>query len=227
MGRGARASWSSWAWRRRSTPPSTPRPGLNMATVVVFVGLLIGLCLVVLSEGVPVARSTPAATGCRAPMRALPGSLVVALVVVGAVPPDPLPPRLRLRGRRRLLRGRRARAAATRAGWRRPSVLSILAVSIVAWVAWAPVSEMASDGQPEPGHRRSWRRRWRARSWSAWRPASSCPCRSGSSTAATWPRWNKWAWAGMFAARRSSPSSTSCSASGPAHAGHRGRPARW
>jgi uncharacterized membrane protein YozB (DUF420 family) len=126
-----------------------PATGLDLATAVVFVGLLAGLSLVVVSEGVP-SLLFARRHRTRAPLRALPGSLVVALVVVflsrmigfhpgyafGAVAGFHIAAELGHRERGRL--------SAT-------AILSIVAVSLPAWVAWLPVQRMASVANPSPG----------------------------------------------------------------------------
>jgi hypothetical protein len=172
-----------------------PTVGLNMTTVVIFLGLLAALCLVVVSEGVPsilYARRRR----LRAPMRALPGSLVLALVVVGlsrlinfhpgyafgAVAGFYVAGQLQRRDQGRL------KAAA---------VLSILTVSVLAWLAWAPVSELASEGNAGLGIVIL----ETALAATFMVGLETClvlslPIRfvNGGYVAA----WNKWAWAGMF-----------------------------
>lgn len=172
-----------------------PTAGLNLNTVVIFAGLLIALCLVVLSEGTPsflYARRH----GRRAPMRALPGSLVLALVVVGlsrlihfhpgyafgAVAGFYVAGKLQERDEGRL------KAAA---------VLSILAVSILAWLVWAPISDVTAKGNASLGLVIM----ETALAATFMVGLETClvlslPIRfvNGGYVAA----WNKWAWAGMF-----------------------------
>jgi hypothetical protein len=173
-----------------------PTAGLNMTTVVIFAGLLTALCLVVLSEGIP-ALLRARRQRQRAPMRALPGSLVLALIVVGlsrlihfhpgyafgAVAGFNVAGHLQRRDEGRL------KAAA---------VLSILAVSLLAWVAWAPVSELASKANAGLGVVIL----ETALASTFMVGLETClvlslPIRfvNGGYVAA----WNKWAWAGMFA----------------------------
>ena len=172
-----------------------PTVGLNLNTVVIFVGLLLALCLVVLSEGTP-SLIYARRHRLRAPMRALPGSLVLALIVVGlsrlihfhpgyafgAVAGFYVAGRLQERDQGRL---------------KGAAVLSILAVSIVAWLAWAPVSDMASDGNASLGLVIL----ETALAATFMVGLETClvlslPIRfvNGGYVAA----WNKWAWAGMF-----------------------------
>jgi hypothetical protein len=172
-----------------------PSAAFNVTTVVAYLGLLIGLCVVVASEGAPEVRF---ATRHRipAPMRALPGSLVIAFVVValsrlihfhpgyafGAVAGFKIKSELDRREKGRL-------GAA--------SVLSMLAVSLLAWVLWQPVSDIASAGHPSLGIVVL-----EAALASTFMVGLetclvlSLPIRfvHGGDVAA----WNKWAWAGMF-----------------------------
>jgi hypothetical protein len=172
-----------------------PTAGLNLATVAAYVGLLVGICAVVLSEGAPEVRFA-GRHGLRAPMRALPGSLVIAFVVValsrlihfhpgyafGAVAGFKIASELERREKGRL-------GAA--------SVLAMLAVSLLAWVAWLPVSHMASAGNPSLGIVIL-----EAALASTFMVGLetclvlSLPIRfvHGGDVAA----WNRWAWAGMF-----------------------------
>jgi hypothetical protein len=126
-----------------------PSAGLNVATVVVFLGLLVALTAVIGVAGVP-SLAFAHRHGLKAPMRALPGSLVVAVVVVilcrlihfhpgyafGAVAGFYVACELERREEGRLALG---------------AVLSILGVSLLAWVAWLPVSRMAAVADPGLG----------------------------------------------------------------------------
>ncbi len=172
-----------------------PTAGFNMSTLVIFVGLLAGLCLVVLSEGTP-SLLYARRRRLRSPMRALPGSLVLALIVVGlsrlihfhpgyafgAVAGFYVAGQLQRRDEGRL------KAAA---------VLSILTVSLLAWLAWAPVSEIAS--QADAGLGIVVLETALAATFMVGLETClvlSLPIRfvNGGYVAG----WNKWAWAGMF-----------------------------
>lgn len=173
-----------------------PTAGFDTTTAVVFGGLLLGLCAAVLSEGVP-AQLYAQRHRQRAPMRALPGSLVVAVVVVGlsrllnfhpgyafgAVAGFYLKDKLDRRNE-----GRLAAAA----------VLSLLAVSLLAWVAWAPVAHLAAEGNPGLGL--VVLEAALASTFMVGLETSlvlALPIRfvHGGNVA----RWNRWAWAAMFA----------------------------
>lgn len=124
-----------------------PSVGLDFPTLTVFVGILAALWIIVMSEGLMMQRFARRRR-LRAPLQALPGSLLVALVVVvlshllhfhpgyafGAVAGYEVAGQLGRRDSGRLAAG---------------AILTIVAVSLAAWVAWEPVSRMA--GGPAPG----------------------------------------------------------------------------
>ena len=173
-----------------------PSAAFNVATVAAYLGLLVGICAVVASEGAPEVRYA-GRHGLRAPMRALPGSLAIAFVVValsrlihfhpgyafGAVAGFKIADELERRDKGRV-------GAA--------SVLAMLTVSMLAWVAWLPVSHLAAAGNPSLGLVIL-----EAALASTFMVGLetclvlSLPIRfvHGGDVAA----WSKWAWAGMFA----------------------------
>jgi hypothetical protein len=173
-----------------------PTAALNLATAVAFCGLLLGIIAVVMSEGTPMLLFARRHR-LEAPMRALPGSLIIALVVVGLS---------------RLIHFHPGYAFGAVAGYHiakeleereqgrlaLSAVLSILAVSLAAWVAWLPVSRMASEGKP--GVALVILETALASTFMVGLETSlvlSLPIRfvHGGDVAA----WNRWVWAGMFA----------------------------
>ena len=123
-----------------------PGAGFDLATGAVFLALLVGLAAAVLFEGVPMLLFGRR-HGLKAPLRALPGSVFVALVLVlmsrflnfnpgyafGAIAGFTVAGNLE----------RRQKGSLSLA-----AILTVLAVSVAAWFAWVPVQRLASVDEP-------------------------------------------------------------------------------